>query len=91
MNKLRKRILITFFTLILVAGLGAAFWSYRNAIAEDASETEIESVDMPGSGTRPAGFTNIDYIIENANDTTLVPDSVTGYDESVYHIVDNFC
>lgn len=84
MNKLRKRILITFFTLIFITGLGAAVWSYRKAIAEDAHDTEIESVDM---ATRQPNFTNIDYIIENSNDATLVPDA-NGYDESVYHIVE---
>lgn len=85
MNKLRKKILIAFFTLILIAGVGCAIWSYRNAFAEDNRVTEFDSVDM---GSRPAGFTNIDYIIENARDTTLVPDPTTGYDESVYHIVE---
>lgn len=84
MNKLRKRILITFFTLIFITGLGAAVWSYRKAIAEDAHDTEIESVDM---ATRQPNFTNIDYIIENSNDSTLVPDA-NGYDESEYHIVE---
>ncbi len=84
MNKLRKRILITFFTLILVTGLGAAFWSYRNALAEDSRTSEIESVDM--ADPRPAGFTNIDYIIENACNTNL--QVVNGFDPSVYHIVE---
>ena len=85
MNKLRKRILITFIALVFMFGCGAAIWSYRNAIAEDAPDVLTESVDM---ATRPAGFTNIDYIIENANDATLTPDPNTGYDESEYHIVE---
>ena len=85
MNKLRKKILIAFFTLILIAGVGCAIWSYRNAFAEDNRVTEFDSVDMD---SRPAGFTNIDYIIQNARDTSLTPDPVTGYDESVYHIVE---